>query len=76
MSLRNPQNETEETKIRLEETNQLLPNSNAICMSSKPSSFLNLCKEKNALGDEKNMQLFKRLSETGYIFYQLKLILE
>ena len=66
VSVKNPQNKTEAKKIRLEETNQLLPNSNGICTSSKPSSFVNFCKENNVIGcDETNMQKFKRLSKTG-----------
>ena len=64
MSVKNHQNKAK--KIRLEDTNQLLPNSNAICTSSKTSSFVNFCKEINVIGcDMKNMQIFKRLSETG-----------
>ena len=66
VSVKNHQNKTEAKKIKLEETNQLLPNSNAVFTSSKPSSYVNFCKEKNVIGcDDKNMQIFKRLSETG-----------
>ena len=64
---KNHQNKTEAKKIRLDETNQLLPNPNAICTSSKLSSFVNLCKENNLKGcDGKNKEIFKRLSETGW----------
>ena len=67
VSLKNPQNKTKVNKIRLEETNQLIPNSNAIGISSKSSSFVHLCKEKNVLGcDGKKMHIFRRLSETGW----------
>ena len=66
VSVKNPQNKTEEKKIRLEETNQLLSNSNGKYTSSIPSSFLNFCKKNNVIGcDENNMLIFKRLSETG-----------
>ena len=66
VSVKNPQNKTQAKKIRLDETNQLLPSSNAICTSSKPSSYVNFCKGNNVIGcDEKNMQIFKILSETG-----------
>ena len=67
VSVKNEQNKTDVMKMKDEETNQLLPNSNAVCTSSKPSSFVNFCKENNVVGcDEKNMQIFKRLSETSW----------
>ena len=67
VSLKNPQNKTKVNKIRLEETNQLIPNSNAIGISSKSSSFVHLCKEKNVLCCyDKNIHIFRRLSETGW----------
>ena len=66
MSVNDHQNKTVANKIRLEETDQLHPNSNEICTSSKPSSFVKFCMENNVIGcDDKNMQIFKRLSETG-----------
>ena len=67
MSVKNSENKSEAKKIRLEETNELLPNSNAVCTSSKPSSYVNFCKENSLIGcDEINMQMFKRLLETGW----------
>ena len=67
VSVKNHQNKTEAKKIKLEETNQLLPNSNTACTSFKPSSYVNFCKEKNVTGcDDKNMQIFKRLSKKGW----------
>ena len=66
MSVKNPLNKTKAKKIRLDETHQLLPNSNAICTSSKLSSFVSFCKENNAnCCNKKNMQIFRRLSKAG-----------
>ena len=67
VSVKNHQKKTGAKKLKLEETNKFLPNSNAVFTSSIPSSFVNFCKENNVIGcDEKKMNLFKRLSETGW----------
>ena len=67
VSVKNHQNKTDDKKIRLEETNLFLPNSNSVCTSSTRSIYVNLCKEKNAKGyNKKNMQIFERLSNVSF----------
>ena len=66
MPVKNHPDKTDVKKIKLNDTQQRLFNSNADIDDSQNPYFVNLCTEKVAKGcDEKNMQIFKGLSEKG-----------